>query len=161
MEPTAGAIMGCPAICAREDMTVAELMDLLQDRQISGVPVVDAEERLVGVVSITDLLALEARADDDAGPDWSDYHTSPAMDGLAAAEGLLQPEEAIRDHPISAFMSRHVITTTEEAPLGKLADLLLSHHIHRLVVVRGERIAGVVSVRDILGALRDRYQDED
>ena len=160
MEPTASAIMSHPAICARENMTVAELMDLLQDRQISGVPVVNTEDRLVGVISITDLLALETEDNDEALTGGSDYHTSPAMDGLAAADGLLQPAEEIRDCPIATLMSRHVITTTEEAPLGKLADLLLSHRIHRLVIVREDRIAGIVSVRDILRALQDRYHDQ-
>ena len=41
--------------------------------------------------------------------------------------------------------------------LGNLADLMVTHRIHRLVVVRGEKIAGIVSIRDILSALRDSY----
>ena len=158
MDLTAGAIMSHPAICAREEMSVADLMDLLAENQISGVPVVDAEDRLVGVISITDLLSLEEDAPDEELPDGSDYHTSPAMDGLAEASGLLQPEEAVRDLPVSDLMSRQVITTTEDAPLGQLADLLLSHRIHRLIVVRGEGIAGIVSVSDILRCLRTQFR---
>lgn len=158
MELTAGAIMSHPAICAREEMSVTELMDLLAENQISGVPVVDAEDRLVGVISITDLLSLEANARDEELPDGSDYHTSPAMDGLAAASGLLQPEEAVRDLPVSDLMSRHVITTGEDAPLGELADLLLSHRIHRLIVVKGMKIAGIVSVSDILRCLQSQFR---
>ena len=158
METTAGAIMSHPAICARAEMSVADLMDLLAENRISGVPVVDAEDRLVGVISITDLLSLEADAPDEELAEGSDYHTSPAMDGLAAASGLLQPDEAVRDLAVSELMSRQVITTTEDAPLGQLADQLLTHRIHRLVVVRGEGIAGVVSVSDILHCLQSQFR---
>ena len=157
MELKAGAVMSSPVICAREDMTVGELTDLLGAKQISGVPVIDADARLVGVISITDLIALGADHPEDTRLDESDFYTSPAMDGLAEAGGLLEPEDELRDCPISTLMSRQVITAVEEDPIGKLADLMVTHRIHGLVVVRGEKIAGIVSIRDILSALRDSY----
>ena len=157
MELKAGAVMSSPVICAREDMTVGELTDLLGAKQISGVPVIDADARLVGVISITDLIALGADHPEDTRLDESVFYTSPAMVGLAEAGGLLEPEDELRDCPISTLMSRQVITAVEEDPIGKLADLMVTHRIHRLVVVRGEKIAGIVSIRDILSALRDSY----
>ena len=155
MELLAGDIMSHPVICAQEDMTVTELTDLLHEKQISGVPVVDAANRLVGVISITDLISLSA---DHQEVCESDFHTSPAMDNLAAVGGLLEPEEEIRDRSISSLMSSHVITAAEADQVGKVADLMMTHRIHRVVVVCGEQIAGIVSVRDILGALQARYR---
>ena len=155
MDLTAGEIMSSPPICAREDMTVTELIDLLTANQISGVPVVDADNRLAGVISITDLIALGA---DHHEVGESDFHTSPAMDNLSAVGGLLEPEEEIRDRPVSSLMSRRTITAAEADPIGKLADLLVTHRIHRLVIVCGEQIAGIVSIRDILGALQSNYR---
>jgi predicted transcriptional regulator len=160
MELTAEAIMSHPVICAREGMTVRELIDLLQQKQISGLPVVDADDRLVGVISITDLISLGVDSRSDLSPVESDFHTSPAMDGLAAATAFLEPEDEILDSPIRNLMSRNIITTSEKSPLGELAGLMISHHIHRLIVVRGEKIVGIVSVRDILRALRDRYRTD-
>jgi CBS domain-containing protein len=79
------------------------------------------------------------------------------MDNLAAAEGLLEPEPEILDLPIGALMSRRVITVTEDASLGELAEMLLFHRIHRVVVVRADRIVGIISVLDILQTLRDQH----
>ena len=55
---TAGEIMSRPVICVKSDTSVRNLMDLLNEKQISGVPVVDEQEDLVVVISITDLLSL-------------------------------------------------------------------------------------------------------
>jgi CBS domain-containing protein len=160
MELNAVSIMSSPVICAREDMTVAELTDLLDQKQISGVPVTDADGHLVGVISITDLIALSAETLDISPPEKSDFYTSPAMDGLAAVGGLLEPEEELRDIPISNLMSHQVITASEEDSIGKLADAMVSHRIHRLIVVRDEKISGIVSIRDILGGLQTHYRNQ-
>lgn len=153
MELTARDLMTSPVICARESMTIGELTELLRTRQISGVPVVDDQNRLVGVISITDLIALSAEFPAEGSLRESDFHTSPAMDNLAATGDLLEPDAALSDYPVSAFMSRRVITTSEDTPLGEVAGLLLSHRIHRLIIVRGEEIAGIVTVRDLLRAV--------
>jgi CBS domain-containing protein len=158
MNLTAGDIMSCPVVCAREEMTVRELVTLLQEHRISGVPVVDAEESLAGVISITDLLSLGVDPAADA-PESSDFHTSPSMDRLSEASEFIAPEDEVLDRPIAHLMSRHVITTSEKATVGEVADLMLSHRIHRLIIVRGARIVGIVSVSDILKSLQRQYRD--
>lgn len=157
MDLNARNIMRHPVICAREEMTVREVLGLLREKRVSGVPVVDAQERMVGVVSVTDLIAVGPGDSDRSVLGESDFHTSPAMDNLAAAEGLIEPEPEVLDLPISALMSRRVITVSEDAPLGELAELMVYHRIHRLVVARADRIVGIVSVLDILQALRDQH----
>ena len=158
-------IMTHPVISANEDMTVRELIDLLNRKQISGVPVVDADDRLVGVISITDLISLGNNLIDmgaDSGEALevreSDFHTSPAMDGLAGAHGLLEPDAGILEIPVGDLMSRNVITAREQAHIGELADRMVSNSIHRLIIVRGDRMVGIISVRDILRSLGDRYR---
>jgi CBS domain-containing protein len=159
MNLTAGDIMSHPAICAREGMTVRELIALLREERISGVPVVDAEESLSGVISITDLLSLGLDPDEEA-PEESDFHTSPSMDRMSEASDLLAPEEEVLDRPIAHLMSRHVITTSEKATVGEVADLMLSHRIHRLIIVRGAKIVGIVSVSDVLKSLQRQYRGD-
>lgn len=158
MDLSARNIMTHPVICAHEGMTVREVLCLLREKRISGVPVVDAQDRMVGVVSVTDLIALGAGGSDHSVFGESDFHTSPAMDNLAAAEGLLEPEPEVLDLSIGALMSRRVITITEDTSLGELAELMVHHRIHRVVVVRADRIVGIVSVLDILQALRDQHR---
>ncbi len=52
-----GQIMATPAITAREDMHIVELVPLLSERGLHHVPIVNAEQRLVGMVTQTDLIA--------------------------------------------------------------------------------------------------------
>lgn len=155
MNLTAADVMTSPVIVARQDMCVRELLALLHAHRITGVPVVDAHGRLAGVISLTDLAGLAPDTRDAVSAAESDFHTSPAMDGLASADGLLQPEEAVLDEPIADLVSRHAITAREQARLGEVADLMVSRSVHRVLIVRGDAIVGIVSVRDVLRGLRD------
>ena len=157
MELTAKDIMSSPAICAVEGTTVQELLSLLNEKSISGVPVVNSEDRLTGVISITDLLSLSIESASTGVVDESDFHTSPAMDRLAEANGLLVPDEDVMDLPIGDLMSRNVITAAEDTPIGEIAHTLLAHKIHRLIIVRDEMVIGIVSTGDILRTLENRY----
>jgi CBS domain-containing protein len=153
---TAGEIMSRPVICVKSDTSVRNLMDLLNEKQISGVPVVDEQEDLVGVISITDLLSLSIGSSVDFGV--SDFHTSPAMDGLSLANSLLEPADEAMDYRVSELMSSNIITAEEDVLIGELAHIMLSHKIHRLIIVRGHKAVGVVSVGDILRALQDNHR---
>jgi CBS domain-containing protein len=157
MDLTARDIMCSPAVCAVEGTTVQELLALLDEKRISGVPVVNFEARLTGVISITDLLSLSIEIANAGVVDESDFHTSPAMDRLAEANGLLVPDEDVMELPVGDLMSRKVITATEDTPIGEIAHTLLAHKIHRLIIVRDELVIGIVSTGDILRTLEKRY----
>lgn len=155
MKLTAADLMTSPVVTARADMRVRELLALLHAHRITGVPVVDGAGRLAGVISLTDLAGLTLDTRGSVGVTESDFHTSPAMDGLASADGLLQPEESVLDEPIADLVSRHAITASEQARIGEVADLMVSRGVHRVLVVRGPAVVGIVSVSDILRGLRD------
>ena len=146
-----------PVVCAREDTTVKALMTILGEKKITGVPVIGADDRLVGVVSVTDLLShggfsgLEEEIGD------SHFHSSPAMDGMAEAHDLFEPDGEVLDHPVTDFMSRSVITASEHDPIGKIADTMVSRRIHRVIIVEEEKVTGIISTMDILKALRNAY----
>ncbi len=57
------ALVPRPVATCREDAEISSVLDTMASRQIRRVPVVDRNERLVGIVSINDL-ALHARGDD-------------------------------------------------------------------------------------------------
>jgi CBS domain-containing protein len=157
MDLTAKDIMSSPAVCTTEEATVQDLLSLLDHNQISGVPVVDTNNRLTGVISITDLLSLSIEAAEAGISDESDFHTSPAMDGLAEANGLLVPDQDVLELPVGDLMSRNVRTATEETAIGEIAHALLTHKIHRLIIVRKDLVVGIVSTGDILRTLEKRY----
>lgn len=159
MKLVARNIMTSPAITARRWQTVRELIELLHGAHITGAPVVDEDDHLVGVISLTDLAALSGESREAVRAGDSDFHTSPAMDRMSSVHELLRPSEETLDDPIGELMSPGAITAPEDATLGQLADQMITHRIHRVVVVRGDRAVGVVSVADILCGLRDWDHD--
>jgi len=121
-------LMTADPIVVREDQPLPEVAETLERRDISGVPVVDGEGDLVGVISRTDLARV--RATDDLWARWP---------GLAARH----------------LMTKPAITVAADAPLADAIRRMEAEHIHRLVVVddSGRRPIGVISTTDIVHAM--------
>jgi CBS domain-containing protein len=112
--------------------SIVEIERLLEERDISAVPVIDASGALVGIVSTTDLLRAAARQTSER----PGVIGGPAPPRVAA--DLMQPD---------------VATIDEGAPLGDAARVMMARHIHRLVVLRETLPVGVVSTRDAMRAV--------
>lgn len=102
----------------------------LADSHISGLPVIDAMGRMVGVISSTDILASEAEADD-----------------APSRETLLQGTM------VGEIMTAHPLTVSPDTEVREAAQQMLYADIHRLFVVDGERLVGVISTTDIVRAV--------
>ena len=151
---TAADVMNPNVLVVQEDMTVEELARFLVESEISGAPVVDPEGRLVGVVSVTDLARSVAdRTDttaDRPSPDffvseWGGTLRRDEVEGLRFGE---ETEMRVRDIMTPAIYSVHA-----ETPIPEVAETLIDSHIHRLLVINGERVVGIVTSSDLLGLL--------
>ncbi len=116
-------VMTSPAVTVRPDTPVAEAARIMAQRRISGLPVVDEDGRLVGIVTEADLLLKEA------GP------------GGAPLAGLPPGGSAAR-----------VVAAEEETPLHQVAALMARKNVNRVPIVRGGRVVGIVSRNDVLKA---------
>lgn len=138
-------IMTPTVYSVRADATVAEIAELLMQRKISAVPVLDAEGALLGIVSEGDLMR---RLAEDANEDKSWWMMT-----------LSNPETEARDfikvHGRTAqdIMTRDVISVGEELSLAELASLLERNRIKRAPVVREGRVVGIVSRSNLLQAI--------
>jgi CBS domain-containing protein len=110
--------------------TTREVIVTLADAHISAVPVVDDDERPIGVVSTTDILQAEAEAED-----------------AAAREELFERTTA-RD-----LMTPRPLTIPIDAGLREAAQQMLYADVRRLLVVDGGRLVGIVSQTDVVRAL--------
>jgi CBS domain-containing protein len=120
--------------------TVSEIVRLLSDRRISGVPVLMMGRRVAGVVSEADLLALEdeevrrARMHANATGRWR-RPLRRAHWGLTAG----------------ALMSAPAVTVHPDITIPRAAQIMTSRHIRRLPVVGEDgRLVGIVTRRDLL-----------
>jgi CBS domain-containing protein len=143
--------MTAQVVCAREDMTVGQLAHLLSQHDISGAPVLDAAGVLVGVVSMTDIV-LQDEIFGEGPVLESDYYkqvdTTERYPEYFALEGL--EELHVRD-----IMSPDVIAAQPSTPVRELAGMMISHRIHRLIIVEEGKVAGIVSTMDILRAVME------
>lgn len=110
--------------------TLAELLDLLQERNIRHVPVVDDEGELVGLVTQRDLLrrSLAARGD----------------------LPLTVREEVVSHRTVDEFMTVGVMTVDPDAPLGEAAELILDNKLGCLPVVEGPHLVGIITESDFV-----------
>jgi CBS domain-containing protein len=60
---------------------------------------------------------------------------------------------AKRDKDVRSIMSKKIISVNEETPVEAIAQLMTTHKIKRLPVMRGEQVVGIVSRADIVSAI--------
>ena len=121
-------LMAGDPIVVTPDLGVIKVAQILADYDIGGLPVIDVDGRLVGVVSQTDLVRLWASS--VAPSDW------PAM--------------LVRD-----VMTKPAVTVRGSASLREAARAMTEHSVNRLVIVGddAETALGVISDRDLVRAL--------
>ena len=147
-------VMNAEILTVTEDMTVHELATFLTDHEISGAPVEDVEGRLIGVVSTTDL-ARSAFESGSAEP--SDEH--PFYHSWATAS--LDPEDMEELHveeegmQVRDIMTPTVFAVEADAPVSHVAGSMLDGHLHRLLVIEGQRVVGIISTSDLLRLLAE------
>jgi CBS domain-containing protein len=138
-------VMVKDVITVGPDTSVAEAAKLMADHDISALPVVDGDGRLVGIVSEADLIHREEIGTDIHHPWWVEAITPAAK--LAA--------EFAKSHGkrVEELMSEHVITASEETPLAEVAATLERNRIKRIPVVRDGKVIGIVSRANLIQAL--------
>ncbi len=137
-------IMTTDVVTITPEASVEEIAKLLLARGISGVPVVDAEGALVGLVSEGDLIRREGDAE---------HHRSWWLNLFASPEEQARDYIKVHGRRAEEVMTREVITVGEETPVGEIAQLLEKRRIKRVPVVRDGRIVGIVSRANLLHGL--------
>lgn len=118
---------------------------LLAERHISGVPVTDADRKILGVVTEGDLIKQVSGRSDE----------SPGFFKSLFADPARMAEQYVKSHGRTAadVMTPNPMTVTEDTPAGNIAEMLDKEHIRRVFVTRDGRLVGVVSRADLLRAL--------
>jgi molybdopterin-containing oxidoreductase family membrane subunit len=139
-EHLARDIMSRRIISVAPETPVEEIGKLLVSNRISGVPVVDAEGRLIGVVSESDIIFREIR---------HEPHLVERLGNII----LPEPKEKAGNTAYD-IMTSPPVTAGENTPLRELTQLITERKIKRIIIVDSEgRPAGIVSRIDIVKAL--------
>ena len=134
-------------------MGLTELATFLLDHEISGAVVRDEEERPIGVVSLTDLVAVTAdNAEIPPAPEVSGFYRHTGSGGIDQS-GLEQVGSAADGLTAADIMTPQVYSVAIDATVSEIARTLLEGHLHRLLVFDGPKLVGIVSASDLLGLL--------
>jgi len=137
-------IMVSPVVTVGPDTTAAEVADILLEKHISGVPVVDAGGALVGIVSEGDLMRRAETGTERRRSWWLELLTR--NDTIAA--------DYIKSHArkVGDIMTRYPVTVSEETPITEIVDLLEGRQIKRVPVMRDGKVVGIISRSNLLQA---------
>ena len=125
--------------------SVALAARLMTENDVSALPVVDTNGRLVGIISEADLLRREEIDTATRRPWWLETMTPAAT---LAAEFAKSHGKRVAD-----LMSENVISVGEDASLNEIAAILERNRIKRVPIVRGNELVGIVSRANLIQAL--------
>lgn len=138
-------IMVSPVITVKPSASVQEVAKILLERHISGVPVVDDQGRLVGIVSEGDLMH-RAEAGTERKRSWW-------LQGFIGDEALAAEYVKAHARKVADVMTRRVISASPDSPLHEIAALLEKNSIKRVPIVKDGRLVGIVSRANLIQAV--------
>src|SRR5664279_809462 len=124
---------------------IADAIRLMLDNRISGLPVIDAAGRLVGMVTEGDLLRRAETGTTRHRARWLQFLLSPGR--------LADEYTHTHGRRVDEVMTCDVVTAAESASLDAVVELMEKHGIKRVPVVRGGKVVGIVSRANLLHAL--------
>jgi CBS domain-containing protein len=134
-------IMSGVVVTVTPDAGIKQAARILVERGFSALPVVDEKGRLVGIVSEADLLPIENRPDPRS-------QATP-----------LSPTAGSAPRTVAEVMTRDVVVVTASTEVSRAARIMLEGGIKRLPVMRGQRLVGIVSRRDLVKVIARRDED--
>jgi CBS domain-containing protein len=150
MAEVVSEIMDSSPATIAPDAPVDEVVTTMRAHELPGLPVVDAEGRCVGMVTEADLVLP-----DDEG-DLHLPHYINLFGGTVFLEPLGRFESRLRKAFASTaedMMTREPLTVEPDTTVREAARVIHDSGHNRLPVVEGERLVGVVTRVDVLGAL--------
>jgi CBS domain-containing protein len=121
-------IMTRVVVTVQPDMLLTEAIKVMLEHNVSAVPVVDARQDLVGIITEYDIMNF-------------------AFSGHAA------------ETTVAEVMIREVVTFTPDTDIETLVNFCAKRRMHRVPIVEGRKVAGMVSRRDILREIARLYNE--
>ncbi|HVL49520.1 MAG TPA: CBS domain-containing protein [Candidatus Thermoplasmatota archaeon] len=140
-------IMSHPVLTAPEDATLRDVANLMRDRRIGGVPIVGRDERIVGIITVSDFAAKQH------GIPFSLVHAPKVLGEWLGREGLEAIYERAGSKLARDIMTTPVVCGNEGDTLERIVELMLEHDVTRIPVVRDEVPVGIVARHDLLSLL--------
>lgn len=149
-------IMNRDILSVGMDWSMDQLADYLIENSISGAPVTSEDGKLLGVVSLTDIVRYKSiPATDSQSNDPHEYYIYCPERKYSPAEVESFRVEAESLVTVREIMTPVTFNVQEETTIQQVADAMLRGRIHRVFVTRDEMLIGIITTMDILRAIRN------
>jgi CBS domain-containing protein len=143
-------IMTTDVLTLDADATIREALETLEDYAISGAPVVDGTGKCVGVFSITDLVRRDTEVEEGQGPLAIGWYQLGAMTDLMRGLREELDGETTNREVVGDWMTRDPKSVPPDATVAEAARLMADEDIHRVLIMEGPKLAGIVSSLDLV-----------
>ncbi len=144
----AGDIMTSEIITVKKETSLKELARILYQRNINGVPVVDDEGRLIGIICEIDLIKKDKRLHIPTVVAVFD-----AVIYLESSKSFKKELERINATVVGDLYTKKVTTVDEKTPIDQIATLMTNEKIYTIPVLDGDRLVGVIGKADLIRTL--------
>jgi acetoin utilization protein AcuB len=127
-----GDLMTPTPITITAEMSVPVALQLMHEKRIRRLPILDSHDRLIGIVSEQDLL-----------------YASPSP---ATSLNIWEIKELLAKVKVETIMTRKVLTVSEETPVEEAARIMADEKIGSLPVMRDGKITGIITNTDLFNA---------
>jgi len=153
---TAKDLMNQDIMTVGADWPIDKLSDFFIENSISGAPVISEDERLVGVVSLTDIVRHKSMPLNNPQPNVPHEYYLHAPERQYSQEEI----ESFRVEAESLVTVRDIMTpmtfnVTENTNLQQVADAMIRGRIHRVFVTHDDMLVGIITTMDMLRVIRD------
>jgi CBS-domain-containing membrane protein len=138
-------IMAAPVITVSPHTTIKSVAETLLKHHISALPVVDANGKVVGMISEGDLLHRAEAGTEKRRPWW--------LRAFVGTDGIANDYVKAHARTVADVMTRKVVTVSPETPAHEIAALLERHSIKRVPVIENGALVGLVSRANLVQAV--------
>ena len=141
----AGDIMTTAVITVKKETLLTELADVLYKNHINGVPVVDEEGSVIGIICETDLIRKDKKLHIPTVVALFD-----AVFYLESSKNIEKEIERISATTVEDLFIRKVITVDEKTPIDEIATIMTREKIYTIPVMDENRLVGIVGKGDLI-----------
>jgi CBS domain-containing protein len=145
-------VMTTAVVKVQRDTTVSRIARLMSERDISGVPVVDEADHVLGMVTELDMIVRNTR--------FKLPNFIMILDMVVTLETPQHYEERL-EHILGTtaeeIMTEPAVTIAPEATIEELADLMVHRKMNPIPVVAGDRLVGIISRSDIIRMMAQEF----
>jgi CBS domain-containing protein len=141
-------IMTTEVLTVSPETSISELSRILENRKIGGLPVVDQDGRLRGVITQSDLVERARDLELPPAINIMDFHFY-----LQIPSHLIQKVEKMLGTTVGDCMTANPVTVAADTPVAKIAALMDKKKVHTIPVLEGGKIVGVIGKMDLVRAM--------